>query len=239
MKVGPLETAAAELRAGRHGSAERKLKKHLKSRPRDPIARHLLGLAHLARGEPGPAVRQFRRTEAVTFNSSVLPLADDEVYAYILFMVFPVYNTIETLDPNQIEAAKDLGASTLRTHLRVVLPHAKPGIAVGSIMTFMLAAGSIAVPGLVGPGLHPEWFSQVIYRNFFEAGNWNSGSAYSLALLAACTLFIWWSMFVFRVGIRDIAIEPPGLLELPVRPGVSALSRPGRRPHNSAQVEHL
>ncbi len=150
MKVGPLETAAAELRAGRHGSAERKLKKHLKLRPRDPIARHLLGLAHLARGEPGPAVRQFRRTEAVTFNSSVLPLADDEVYAYILFMVFPVYNTIETLDPNQIEAAKDLGASTLRTHLRVVLPHAKPGIAVGSIMTFMLAAGSIAVPGLVG-----------------------------------------------------------------------------------------
>ncbi len=218
MKVGPLETAAAELRAGRHGSAERKLKKHLKSRPRDPIARHLLGLAHLARGEPGPAVRQFRRTEAVTFNSSVLPLADDEVYAYILFMVFPVYNTIETLDPNQIEAAKDLGASTLRTHLRVVLPHAKPGIAVGSIMTFMLAAGSIAVPGLVGPGLHPEWFSQVIYRNFFEAGNWNSGSAYSLALLAACTLFILVSMFVFRVGIRDIAIEPPGLLELPVRP---------------------
>ena len=150
MKVGPLETAAAELRAGRHGSAERKLKKHLKLRPRDPIARHLLGLAHLARGEPGPAVRQFRRTEAVTFNSSVLPLADDEVYAYILFMVFPVYNTIETLDPNQIEAAKDLGASTLGTHLRVVLPHAKPGIAVGSIMTFMLAAGSIAVPGLVG-----------------------------------------------------------------------------------------
>ena len=127
------------------------------------------------------------------------------VYAYILFMVFPIYNTIETLDPNQIEASRDLGASTLRTHLRVVIPHAKPGIAVGSIMTFMLAAGSIAVPGLVGPGLHPDWFSQVIYRSFFEAGNWNVGSAYSLALLAACILFILVTMFVFRVGIRDIA----------------------------------
>ena len=127
------------------------------------------------------------------------------VYAYILFMVFPIYNTIETLDPNQIEASRDLGASTLRTHLRVVLPHAKPGIAVGSIMTFMLAAGSIAVPGLVGPGLHPDWFSQVIYRNFFEAGNWNLGSAYSLALLLACVLFILANMFIFRVGIRDIA----------------------------------
>ena len=127
------------------------------------------------------------------------------VYAYILFMVFPMYNTIETLDRNQIEASKDLGASLLRTHLRVVLPYAKPGIAVGSIMTFMLAAGSIAVPGLVGPGLHPDWFSQVTYRNFFEAGNWNIGSAYSLALLAACTGFILVNMVVFRVGIRDIA----------------------------------
>ena len=127
------------------------------------------------------------------------------VYAYILFMVFPVYNAIETLDPNQIEASRDLGASMLRTHLRVVLPHAKPGIAVGSIMTFMLAAGSIAVPGLVGPGLHPDWFSQVIYRSFFDAGNWNIGSAYSLALLVACMLFILINMVVFRVGIREIA----------------------------------
>ncbi|MEM7123084.1 MAG: ABC transporter permease [Pseudomonadota bacterium] len=127
------------------------------------------------------------------------------VYAYILFMVFPIYNTIETLDRNQIEAARDLGASTWRIHRRVVLPHAKPGIAVGSIMTFMLSAGSIAVPGLVGPGLHPDWFSQVIYRNFFEAGNWNIGSAYSLALLVACLVFILIVMSVFKVGIRQIA----------------------------------
>ncbi len=37
-------------------------------------------------------------------------------YTYILFMVFPIYNTIETLDRSQIEAARDLarppGAST-------------------------------------------------------------------------------------------------------------------------------
>ena len=127
------------------------------------------------------------------------------VYAYILFMVFPIYNTIETLDRNQIEAARDLGASTWRIHSRVVLPHAKPGVAVGAIMTFMLSAGSIAVPGLVGPGLHPDWFSQVIYRNFFEAGDWNVGSAYSLALLIACIIFILIVMSVFKVGIRQIA----------------------------------
>lgn len=127
------------------------------------------------------------------------------VYAYVLFMVFPIYNTIDTLDPNQIEAARDLGASSWRIHTRVVIPHAKPGIAVGAIMTFMLSAGSIAAPEIVGRGLHPDWFSQLIYRRFFEADSWNQGSAYSLALLVACVIFIFATMRIFKVGIRDIA----------------------------------
>lgn len=127
------------------------------------------------------------------------------IYAYVLFMVFPIYNTIETLDKNQIEAARDLGASAWKIHTRVVIPHAKPGIAVGSIMTFMLSAGSIAVPEIVGRGLHPDWFSQLIYRRFFEADSWNQGSAYSLALLVACIVFIFVNMAIFKVGIRDIA----------------------------------
>ena len=127
------------------------------------------------------------------------------VYAYVLFMVFPIYNTIDTLDKNQLEAARDLGASSWRIHTRVVIPHAKPGIAVGAIMTFMLSAGSIAAPEIVGRGLHPDWFSQLIYRRFFEADSWNQGSAYSLALLVACVIFIFATMRLFKVGIRDIA----------------------------------
>ena len=51
------------------------------------------------------------------------------VYAYILFMIFPIYNAIESLDGNQIKAARNLGAGWIRTHYRVIVPHAKPGIA--------------------------------------------------------------------------------------------------------------
>lgn len=153
----------------------------------------LLGIINMEAGEG------FR---FVASNGAVFTVM---VYAYVLFMVFPIYNTVDTLDKNQIEAAKDLGASTWRIHWRVVLPHAKPGIAVGAIMTFMLSAGSIAVPSAVGRGLHPDWFSQVIYRRFFEADSWNQGAAYSLALLVACIVFILFNMWVFRVGIRDIA----------------------------------
>lgn len=127
------------------------------------------------------------------------------IYAYVLFMVFPIYNTVETLDKNQLEAAEDLGGSIWRTHWRVVIPHAKPGIAVGCIMTFMLSVGSYSVPQIMTRGKSGDWFSQLIYRQFFEVQSWNLGAAYSFSLVLVCLVFILLMMKVFGVGIRDIA----------------------------------
>ncbi|RED54184.1 ABC-type spermidine/putrescine transport system permease subunit I [Aestuariispira insulae] len=127
------------------------------------------------------------------------------IYAYVLFMIFPIYNTVETLDKNQLEAAKDLGASTWKTHMRIVIPHAKPGIAVGCIMTFMLSVGSYSVPQIMTRGKSGDWFSQLIYRQFFESQNWNTGAAYSFSLVIVCLAFILIMMKSFKVGIRDIA----------------------------------
>ncbi|QIB36014.1 ABC transporter permease [Ancylobacter pratisalsi] len=127
------------------------------------------------------------------------------IYTYVLFMVFPMVNTLETLDRNQIEAARDLGASTARIHRRVIIPHAKPGIAVGCIMTFMLSAGSYSVPAIMTRGQGGDWFSQLVYRQFYESNNWNMGSAYAVSLLVVCTAFILIMMRLFGVGLRDIA----------------------------------
>ncbi|MFQ5775305.1 MAG: ABC transporter permease [Kiloniellaceae bacterium] len=126
------------------------------------------------------------------------------IYAYILFMVFPLYNVIETLDRNQLEAAKDLGAPWWGTHWYVVIPHAKPGIAVGCIMTFMLAAGSYAVPMALSGG-RGQWFTQIIYTWTNETQDMNLGATYALVLLILCILFIMGMMRLFRVGLEDIA----------------------------------
>lgn len=124
-------------------------------------------------------------------------------YAYILFMVFPLYNAMESLDRNQIDAARDLGSSWLRIHRRIVVPHSKPGIAVGCIMTFMLAAGSIAAPQLLGSP-SSFWFTQIIYTNF-ETANWNQGAAYAMVLAALCLVFIMIMLKVFKVSLKDLA----------------------------------
>lgn len=126
------------------------------------------------------------------------------IYTYVLFMLFPVYNAVQSLDTNQIEAAEDLGAPWWKIHWRIVLPHAKPGIASGSVMVFMLSAGSLLVPSILG-STTSQWFTQTIDQWFKDALDWNTASAYAFLLLLLCTLIVTVAMWLFRVKLSDIA----------------------------------
>ena len=125
-------------------------------------------------------------------------------YAYILLMIFPLYNAIESLDKNQIEAARDMGASWFRIHWRVVIPFAKPGISSGCTMVFMLSAGALAAPEILG-GPSSLWYTQIIYQWFNTGGNWPRGSAYAIILLISTILFVLLMMKVFKVKLGEIA----------------------------------
>ncbi|MGD8262654.1 MAG: ABC transporter permease [Desulfobacterales bacterium] len=141
--------------------------------------------------------------EPINFRAGNSAVIVGMAYAYVLFMVFPLFNSMESLDRNQLDAARDLGASWFRIHWRIVIPYAKPGIAVGCIMTFMLAAGSIAAPQLLGSP-SSFWFTELIYTNF-ETANWNQGAAYATVLAGLCLLFIFIMLKVFRVSLKELA----------------------------------
>lgn len=124
-------------------------------------------------------------------------------YAYILLMIFPIYNAIESLDRNQIEAARDLGSPWWRIHWRVVIPFAKPGIVSGCTMVFMLSAGALAAPQILG-GPSSLWFTQIIYQWFNTGQNWARGSAYAVVLLVACVAIVLTLMRLFKVKMGEI-----------------------------------
>jgi spermidine/putrescine transport system permease protein len=132
------------------------------------------------------------------------PVVVTLVYAYVLFMVFPLYNAMQSLDSNQIEAAEDLGSPWWRTHWRVILPHSKPGIASGSVMVFMLSAGSLLVPSIIN-STTGNWFTQTIQGIMLEGQDWNAGAAFAFMLLLFCTVMVTLAMWVFRVKLSDIA----------------------------------
>ncbi len=125
-------------------------------------------------------------------------------YAFILLMIFPLYNAVESLDKNQIEAARDLGSPWWRIHWRVVIPFAKPGITSGCTMVFMLSAGALAAPQILG-GPSSLWFTQIIYQWFQTGNNWPRGSAYAVVLLASTIVFVLLMMKIFKVRLGEIA----------------------------------
>jgi spermidine/putrescine transport system permease protein len=141
--------------------------------------------------------------EPVDFIREDVALYAGLTYAYILLMIFPIYNAVEALDRNQIEAARDMGASWWRVHWRIVIPMAKPGIASGTTMVFMLTTGALAAPQILG-GPSNLWFTQLVYQWFNDAGNWPRGSAYAVILVAVSILFTLLMMRVFKVGIGAI-----------------------------------
>ncbi|WP_236025220.1 ABC transporter permease [Arenibaculum pallidiluteum] len=142
-------------------------------------------------------------SEPVDFLGLDLGLYAGLSYAYLLMMVFPLYNAIESLDRNQIEAARDLGGPWWHIHLFVVVPHAKPGIASGCTLVFMLTAGALAAPQILG-GPRTLWFTPIVYDRFYQAFNWPQGAAYAFLLLVACIVFVLATMRVCRLSLGEI-----------------------------------
>jgi spermidine/putrescine transport system permease protein len=142
--------------------------------------------------------------EPIDFLGADVALYAGLTYAYVLIMMFPLYNALESLDRNQIEAARDLGAPWWRIHWEIVLPHAKPGVASGATLVFMLCAGALAAPLILG-GPKTLWFTPIVYDRFFQAFNWPQGAAYALILLAACMAFVLLIMRLFKVSLSEIA----------------------------------
>ena len=112
------------------------------------------------------------------------------VYGGLLFMVVPLVNALDSLDPSLVEAGYDLGGSRATVLARIVIPHAMPGIVAGCVVVFMLTVGNFATPVLLG-GKNGLWFTEQIYAQFITRFNWPQGSAFGFLLLALSSAIVW------------------------------------------------
>ena len=105
------------------------------------------------------------------------------VYAYLPFMVLPLYATLEKLDSSLLEAAADLGARPLTAFLTVTLPLSLPGIVAGCLLVFIPSIGEFVVPDLLG-GTGTLMIGKVLWDEFFTNADWPLASAVAICLLA-------------------------------------------------------
>jgi putrescine transport system permease protein len=105
------------------------------------------------------------------------------VYAYLPFMVLPLYAALERQDETLLEAAADLGCSPLSTFWKVSFPLSLPGVAAGSLLCFIPMVGEFVIPDLLG-GTGNLMIGKTIWTEFFANRDWPAASAVAVVLLA-------------------------------------------------------
>jgi spermidine/putrescine transport system permease protein len=126
------------------------------------------------------------------------------IYGYLLFMILPIYATLDSLDYSLIEAAQDLGANKFKVFTRIVFPYSLPGVVSGNIMVFMLSIGTYIVPKVLG-GKSSVWFAELIYGNFIDTLNWEQGSAFAFILLISTLGIIFGLLRIAKLPLGEVA----------------------------------
>ncbi len=121
-------------------------------------------------------------------------------YGYLIFMILPVYGSIERLDKSVVEAGKDLYGTPFQTFRHVTLPQTKQGILAGSVLVFLPSVGDFVSAQLLG-GPDTYMVGNLIQDQFFAANNWPFGAALTVVMMLFLSI---WMVGYLRSAARDV-----------------------------------
>jgi putrescine transport system permease protein len=104
------------------------------------------------------------------------------VYAYLPFMILPLYANLVKHDHSLLEAASDLGANRFITFCRITLPLSFNGIMAGAMLVFIPVVGEYVIPELLG-GTETLMIGKVLWEEFFNNRNWPVASALAIVMI--------------------------------------------------------
>ena len=90
------------------------------------------------------------------------------VYTELPFAILPIYAASEKFDFRLIEAAKDLGATSLRSFLSIFLPGIRVGLLTAFLMVFIPSLGSYVIPDIVGGPTSEMIGNKIAQRTFVD-----------------------------------------------------------------------
>jgi spermidine/putrescine transport system permease protein len=121
-------------------------------------------------------------------------------YGYLIFMILPVYGSIERMDKSVVEAGKDLYGTPFQTFMHVTLPQTKQGILAGSVLVFLPSVGDFVSAQLLG-GPDTYMVGNLIQDQFFAANNWPFGAALTVVMMLFLSI---WMIGYLRSAARDV-----------------------------------
>lgn len=110
------------------------------------------------------------------------------VHLYTLFMVTPIFNTLMRIDRSLIEAARDAGASTFQILWTVILPLARPGMAIGTIFVVTLVMADYSTVQVMSGGQSAS--VALMMKNQMSLLQYPAAAANAVVLLALVLLLV-------------------------------------------------
>jgi spermidine/putrescine transport system permease protein len=122
-------------------------------------------------------------------------------YNFLPFMVLPIYVALERMDPQVIEAARDLYAGRVPAFVRVVLPLSLPGVFAGVLMTFVPASSDYVNASVLG-GTQNTMIGNVIQNQYLVTQDYPLAAALSFTLMAVLLVGIF--LYARALGTEDV-----------------------------------
>jgi len=117
------------------------------------------------------------------------------VYNYLPLFILPVFASLERMDWTLIEAATDLGARPFNAFRQITLRLTLPGVVTGALLVFIPMTGEYIIPAILGGGTY-EFVGNVIGDQFNQAQDQPFGSALSIGLMVALSVFVFLYIFM-------------------------------------------
>ncbi len=110
------------------------------------------------------------------------------VHLYTLFMVVPIFNTLMRIDKSLVEAARDAGATGWQTLTNVIIPLAKPGMAIGTIFVVTLVMADFITVQVMSGGQSAS--VALMMKNEMSLLQYPAAAANSVVLLVLVLIMV-------------------------------------------------
>ncbi|MDZ4232227.1 MAG: ABC transporter permease, partial [Dietzia sp.] len=122
-------------------------------------------------------------------------------YNWIIFMILPLYVSLEKIDPRLLEASKDLYSTAPRSFRKVILPLAMPGVLAGSLLVFIPSVGDFINADYLG-STQTTMIGNVIQKQFLVVKDYPAAAALSLGLMI--TILVGVLLYARALGTEDL-----------------------------------
>jgi len=123
------------------------------------------------------------------------------IYNWIIFMILPLYVSLEKIDPRLLEASRDLYSSAPRSFGKVILPLSVPGVLAGSMLVFIPAVGDFINADYLG-STQTTMIGNVIQKQFLVVKDYPAAAALSFLLMALILVGV--LLYTRALGTEDL-----------------------------------